>query len=116
MVGNAAFATFVTNQGASQNSTQRNYRVTHANDIVPNVPSYALGFRHVSPQYWIIAGNNQTVTVDDIQVSTGIEDQKGDSYTLLELFETSVDAHVWYFNPNGEKTSSCFPGGMELYK
>lgn len=97
MVGNAAFVTYVTNQPLTQGAGQ-NYRVTHQNDLVPNLPGYSFDYRHVSPQYWITSPDNITVTTSDINVSSGIEDEMGDYYSLLEIFETSNAAHSWYFN------------------
>ncbi|PHH71139.1 hypothetical protein CDD82_6719 [Ophiocordyceps australis] len=45
-VGNAAFAAYA--QRAA-----RNWRVTHANDIVPRLPLLEWGFRHVETEYWL---------------------------------------------------------------
>lgn len=51
-VGNEAFARFVSEQG------DRNYRITHFNDLVPIVPSFGAPwyFRHVEPEYWLKKG------------------------------------------------------------
>lgn len=49
-VGNEAFARFVLEQG------DRNYRITHYNDIVPIVPPFRLSYRHVEPEYWLREG------------------------------------------------------------
>lgn len=49
-VGNEAFARFVFEQG------DRNYRITHYNDIVPIVPPFRLSYRHVEPEYWLREG------------------------------------------------------------
>ena len=89
MVGNANFATFVTDQ-----TSNSNYRVTHTNDPVPKLPGYLLGFRHISPEYWITSGNNVPVTAANVQISQGIEDMSGDA----AVFSNDVDAHRWYFN------------------
>lgn len=51
-VGNEAFAKFISEQG------DRNYRITHFNDLVPVVPSFGWPwyFRHVEPEYWLRQG------------------------------------------------------------
>ncbi|KAK4935205.1 hypothetical protein LTR10_023705 [Elasticomyces elasticus] len=95
MVGNLALATFITSQLGG------NYRVTHANDIVPKLPSYALTFAHVSPEYWITAPTGDTVTANVIQVSTGEIDLQGDEGQL----GGTVTDHLWYFN----SISACSP-------
>lgn len=46
-VGNIPFAEFVKGQG------DRNYRITHFNDIVPMVPGIQKEWRHVEPEYWL---------------------------------------------------------------
>lgn len=46
-VGNVPFAEFVKGQG------DRNYRITHFNDIVPMVPGLQKAWRHVEPEYWL---------------------------------------------------------------
>ncbi|TVY64181.1 Mono- and diacylglycerol lipase, partial [Lachnellula suecica] len=45
-VGNAAFASFVTAAGS-------NFRMTHVNDPVPQLPPTWLGYQHTSPEYWL---------------------------------------------------------------
>lgn len=88
MVGNAAFADFVTGQSGG------NYRVTHAYDAIPKLPGYALDYRSVSPEYWVTTPTGGTVTVNDVQVSSGIIDLSGDEGTLM----SSISDHLWYFN------------------
>ncbi|KAK6383039.1 hypothetical protein LTS17_003709 [Exophiala oligosperma] len=88
MVGNVALATFITGQSGG------NYRVTHANDIVPKLPGYPLGFASVSPEYWITSPSLVPVTANDVQVSTGVVDLQGDEGQL----GGSVADHLWYFN------------------
>jgi hypothetical protein len=96
MVGNDVFASYVTNQPLAQGAGQ-NYRVTHQNDLVPNLPGYSFDYRHISPQYWITSPIGASVTTSDVQVSSGIEDEDGDYYSSLEIFETSNAVHSWYF-------------------
>ncbi|KAK5059958.1 hypothetical protein LTR84_009841 [Exophiala bonariae] len=88
MVGNRLLATFITGQ------TSANFRVTHAQDVVPKLPGYAFGFAHVSPEYWVTSATGVAVTSNDIQVSSGVVNFKGNQGTL----GNSIDDHLWYFN------------------
>lgn len=102
MVGNIPLAKFITNQEGG------NYRVTHAEDIVPKLPGYALDYAHVSPEYWITSPTNATVTADDIQVSSGVVDLEGNQGQV----NSSVEDHRFYFN----RISACGSGGIEIKK
>lgn len=62
-VGNTAFASFVTDQAPSLG---QNYRMTHLNDPVPQIPPSWIGYEHTSPEYWLSDG---TDTTDDYQPS-----------------------------------------------
>jgi len=64
-VGNTAFAQFVTEQAGAE------YRVTHAADPVPRLPPIIFNYRHTSPEYWFDEGDDQEVTVDEVQYCTG---------------------------------------------
>ena len=88
MVGNIALAKFITNQPGG------NYRVTHAQDIVPKLPGYILGYGHISPEYWITSPTDAPVSTGDIQVSSGVINLDGNQGQL----ESSVIDHLWYFN------------------
>ncbi|CZR55434.1 uncharacterized protein PAC_05322 [Phialocephala subalpina] len=70
--GDEEFARYVTEQG-------NNYRVTHMNDAAPQYESPSLGYRHVSPEYWIYQDRNVNFTVakDQIRVIYGINSTKG---------------------------------------
>jgi len=39
-----------------------NFRVTHKNDPVPKLPPALLGYRHISPEYYVTSGNEVAVT------------------------------------------------------
>jgi len=88
MVGNIPLANFITAQAGG------NFRVTHANDIVPKLPGYPLGYAHVSPEYWITSPTLAPVTANDVQVSSGVIDLKGNQGQL----GGTVTDHLWYFN------------------
>lgn len=57
----------MTNQNMGDSS-----RFTHAQDPVPMVPLELMGYVHMSPEYWITAGNGVPVGANDITVCTGI--------------------------------------------
>lgn len=71
-LGDITFAEFVTNQGD-------NYRVTHTTDPAPRFNDPSLGYRHISPEYWIYQDRNQnfTVSTDQIQVISGFDSYLG---------------------------------------
>ncbi|KAI9738707.1 MAG: hypothetical protein M1834_008212 [Cirrosporium novae-zelandiae] len=86
-VGNEELCTYITDQSGG------NYRVTHYDDPVPRLPPHAWGFDHVSPEYWITTGNDETVTASDIEVIDGLYSTSGNSGTS----GLDIDAHLWYF-------------------
>lgn len=99
-LGGPTVSQFITNQPGG------NYRVTHDDDPVPNVPPIWLGYNHISPEYWIKTGNNVPVTANDIQVCDGLANiQCNGGQVSLD-----VEAHLWYFND----ISACNPGGFEF--
>jgi hypothetical protein len=75
---------------------------THNEDIVPKLPGYALGFAHISSEYWITTPNDVAVTTADIQVSSGAYNFAGNKGTL----GLNPDEHNFYFND----ISACGPG------
>ncbi|KAH7390318.1 lipase [Cadophora sp. MPI-SDFR-AT-0126] len=89
-VGNAAFATFVTAQEGG------NYRITHENDPVPQIPPSLIGYEHTSPEYWLTNGTATTDVYEKENVvvceglgSTGCNAGTG-------LIPISGDAHNHY--------------------
>ena len=102
MAGNSLLALFITGQSSA------NFRVSHLQDVVPKLPGYAFGYAHISPEYWITSPSNAPVTENDIQVSTGVINFKGNSGTL----GNSVEDHLWYF----DSISGCGGEGLEIFK
>lgn len=90
-IGNEAFARFVTDQPG------RNYRVTHTTDPVPRIPPIFLGFRHISPEYWLMGGaaNKTDYGVNDIRVCEGTAKIGCNAGSNGLDFE----AHVYYLGP-----------------
>lgn len=70
-VGNTAFATFVTDQSPTLGN---NYRMTHLNDPVPQLPPTWIGYQHTSPEYWLSDGTDTTndYEASDVVVCEGV--------------------------------------------
>jgi hypothetical protein len=103
-VGNAAFATFVTNQAGVE------YRVTHLDDPVPRLPPIVFNYAHTSPEYWLSDGTafTENYGVADIKVCTGVTALGCNAVTLgLDIF-----AHLHYLGP----ISGCSPISLDLKK
>lgn len=92
-------AKYITAQG-------KNYRFTHTEDPVPKLPLIAMGYVHVSPEYWITSPNNVTVSTSDIQVLEGEINRNGNTGNDIPDL-SKVDDHHWYF----ERTDDCLASG-----
>lgn len=106
-IAGKTLSNFITNQNRGGN-----FRVTHTNDPVPQLPSLHLDFVHISPEYWITSPDKVIPTVNDVKRLDGDINMEGNTgQTAL-----NTDAHLWYFGPVAE----CFPkspkSGMELKK
>ncbi|KAL9104451.1 MAG: hypothetical protein Q9163_000603 [Psora crenata] len=98
-IGDDEVSDYISNQNMGGN-----YRVTHYDDPVPRLPPLALGFRHISPEYYIQTGNYVPVTAAGIQGPlTGNVNFSGNTGNLASL--NDIPAHGWYFN----NISSCNP-------
>ncbi|KAF1958607.1 alpha/beta-hydrolase [Byssothecium circinans] len=86
-VAGSTLSTYITKQG-------NNYRVTHYNDIVPQVPPMFMNFVHISPEYYIKTKNFKIVTAGDISVFEGEKSESGNAGHMIP----DVVAHLWYFN------------------
>lgn len=71
-VGDEAFAEHVSNQG-------NNFRITHTNDYAPQMEDVSLGYRHVSPEYWIYEDRNEEFEVvrDQVKIAWGTDSREG---------------------------------------
>ncbi|CAI6335598.1 unnamed protein product [Periconia digitata] len=78
---------FITKQGD-------NYRVTHYNDIVPDVPKIGMGYEHVSPEYHIEEATGVPVLPKHINIFEGTRSLEGNARHMW----MTVNAHMWYFN------------------
>lgn len=104
-VGNHALAEYITDQG-------RNYRFTHADDPVPKLPLLAMGYVHVSPEYWINAPDNVTVTSGQVEVLHGEVNLNGNTGQGIPDVPdlTAFHSHRWYF----ELADACKGPGLPI--
>ncbi|CAI7578791.1 unnamed protein product [Penicillium manginii] len=101
-VANPALAKYISAQ-------PNNYRFTHIDDPVPKLPLIAMGYVHVSPEYYITAPNNATVSASEVQVLKGDINWEGNTGTGVPSL-TAFDAHHWYFN----EADGCLGAGLPL--
>lgn len=71
-VGDLIMSKYVSDQG-------NNYRVTHTDDPAPRFEDPSLGYRHITPEYWIYEDRNANFTVapDQIKVIHGYNSSAG---------------------------------------
>lgn len=103
-IGMAKVSDYISAQGAQGKGG--NFRVTHTDDPVPKLPPLTLGYRHVSPEYFIGSGNNVAVKPGDVSVYSGNVNFGGNT----GRFGKNGDAHGWYFN----RVGGCSNGDFEI--
>ena len=81
---------FITNQNRGSN-----FRVTHTNDPVPQLPALYLDFVHISPEYWITSPDEVMPTADDVKRMDGDVNMEGNTGQVA----LNTDSHLWYFGP-----------------
>ncbi|CUS15272.1 unnamed protein product, partial [Tuber aestivum] len=96
-IGNNKFSEFVTQSSG-------NYRVTHLNDPVPRLPPVALGYYHISPEYWISYGDSN-IKASHVKIYQGILNTGGN--TGRGFITLNATAHLRYFLP--VSISACGP-------
>ncbi|KND91773.1 Lipase [Tolypocladium ophioglossoides CBS 100239] len=97
-VGNDHFASFVSGQPGGQ------WRVTHRNDPIPRLAPIVLGYRHVSPEYWLptdAKSAQHDYRLGDIEVCAGIANTTCNAGT----FGFNVISHLHYLG----NTAGCAP-------
>jgi hypothetical protein len=91
-VGNEPFAAFVTAQSPQLGG---NYRMTHENDPVPQLPPTWIGSQHTNPEYWLTNGTDTTdlYAVDEIVVCEGIGNEECNAGTELVPIDGTAHDH-----------------------
>ncbi|RAK99984.1 lipase family protein [Aspergillus ibericus CBS 121593] len=102
-VANPTLAKYITNQNQGGN-----YRFTHTDDPVPNLPLQVMGYAHVSPEYHITAKGNSSVSTSEVVVYQNGDDPRGNTGLLGIPDLLDVDAHHWYF----ERADGCLGPGL----
>lgn len=94
-VGNDKFASWMTGQPGGQ------WRVTHHDDPVPRLPPIFVGYRHISPEYWLSGGRNMLHDwpIGQLRVCKGIASTACNAGT----FGLDILAHLHYLG----ETSAC---------
>jgi len=62
-IGDQTTSQYITNQAPAQGN---NYRITHTNDPVPRLPFQAMGYEHISPEYYISSACGASVNAGAI--------------------------------------------------
>ncbi|CBX94471.1 similar to lipase [Plenodomus lingam JN3] len=86
-IGGTKICQYITDQPGG------NYRFTHWNDPVPKLPLLIMGYKHISPEYYIEKRNGEDVQPSDIKVFQGLVNLRGNSAWIA----VDVEAHRWYF-------------------
>ena len=95
-VGNTAFVEFV------ESLPGGNYRLTHSADPVPLLPPSVLGYRHLSPEYWLVGDSTHAeFGVRNVTVCEGLLNFECNGGTLWN--KVSPLEHSYYF----QRVSGC---------
>jgi hypothetical protein len=91
-VGNTEFATFVTSQAPEKGV---NYRMTHENDPVSQLPPTWIGYEHTSPEYWLTNGTDATDVYEasDVVVCEGVGNEECNAGTGLVPIDGTAHDH-----------------------
>lgn len=91
-VGNNRFASYVTSQAPSLGL---NFRVTHVNDPVPQLPPTWIGYQQISPEYWLANGTSVTdnYEVGDVLICEGIGNEDCNAGTGLVPIDGTAHDH-----------------------
>ncbi|OAA41642.1 lipase [Metarhizium rileyi] len=94
-IGNNKFANwFISRPGG-------HWRVTHESDIIPRLPPIFMGYRHVSPEYWLSGGSSEQTdySVSQVSVCSGIANTQCNG----SRFTPDMFAHLYYLGD----TAAC---------
>ncbi|PHH85344.1 hypothetical protein CDD83_574 [Cordyceps sp. RAO-2017] len=99
-VGNEAFV------GLLARGRGRCWRVTHLDDPVPRLPPMSVGYRHVSPEYWLARGApaQDAYGPRDVRVCYG----SANAQCNANIDTFSFDSHLHYFRTIAACAQSAF--------
>ena len=94
-VGNDHFANWMVAQNGKE------WRMTHRDDPVPRLPPIFIGYRHISPEYWLDGGSADQATypLSSVRICTGIANVACNGGT----FGLNIISHLHYLSD----TSGC---------
>jgi hypothetical protein len=95
---NPALATFMSNQDVGTDPTNRNFRITHVEDVIPNSLFKTVFFtfsQHITPSYLITTNDTAKPTANTTEVILTDVD-----VPVANPFDVDADlaAHSFYFN------------------
>jgi Lipase (class 3) len=112
--GNTVLVRNIQNQENQRNGNlvSNNFRVTHLNDVVLNLPPIALGYDQTQPQFFIRTANNVAPRAADIVLSSR-------ATNTVNNLALSLGAHSLYINAidacGGAPLPPIFAEFVELY-
>ncbi|KAM4066472.1 lipase (class 3) domain-containing protein [Hirsutella rhossiliensis] len=100
-VGNEQFVGFMGRQRG------RHWRVTHLDDPVPRLPPMSMGYRHVSPEYWLANGGAEqdSYGLEDVLMCYGSVNANCNGNTL----GFNLGSHLHYFR----QIAACAPASFQ---
>lgn len=105
-VGNTVFVEYI------ESLPGANYRLTHDADPVPLLPPSILGYRHTSPEYWLVGDSTRSeFGVRNVTICRGLLNFECNGGTMWN--KISPFAHSYYFQRVGGCGILAFTAGNQ---